>query len=142
MDVDLRSESADELSRLDAFFRRAAREAADDENAARRPATPPLELEVKLIGDRPGGATPPTSPLVRLAEEATRAVGSRPQLDCSSTDSNIPISLGVPALTLGAGGSSGNSHTPEEWYDPRGRDLGLKRALLVILGTVGLRAGE
>ncbi|HEX7176512.1 MAG TPA: M20/M25/M40 family metallo-hydrolase [Pyrinomonadaceae bacterium] len=141
MDVDLRSESADELARLDAFFRRAAREAADEENAARRPGTPPLELEVKLIGDRPGGVTPPTSPLVRLAEEATRAVGSRPQLDCSSTDSNLPISLGVPALTLGSGGASGNSHTHEEWYDPRGRDLGLKRALLVILGTIGL-AGD
>lgn len=138
MDVDLRSESAQELGRLDAFFRRAAREAADEENAARRGGGPPLELEVKLIGDRPGGATPKDAPLVRLAEEATRALGHRPQLDCSSTDSNIPISLGLPALTLGAGGSSGNSHTLDEWYDPRGRDLGLKRALLVMLGTVGI----
>jgi tripeptide aminopeptidase len=139
MDVDLRSESAEELRRLDAFFRRAAREAADEENAARRAGGPPLELEVKLIGERPGGETPADAPLVRLAHEATRALGFRPHLDSSSTDSNVPISLGVPAVTLGAGGSSGNSHTLDEWYDPRGRDLGLKRALLVILGAAGVR---
>ncbi|MGH9901469.1 MAG: M20/M25/M40 family metallo-hydrolase, partial [Pyrinomonadaceae bacterium] len=131
MDVDLRSESADELGRLDAFFRRAAREAADDENTARRPGTPPLELDVKLIGDRPSGETPLGAPLVRLAEEATRALGHNPRFDCSSTDSNVAISLGIPAVTVGAGGASGNSHTLDEWYDPRGRDLGLKRALLV-----------
>jgi len=62
-----------------------------------------------------------------------------PQLDQASTDSNIPISMGIPAITLGAGGTSGNSHTIDEWYDPRGRDLGLKRALLVLMGVVGLR---
>lgn len=139
MDVDLRSESAEELGRLDAFFRRAVREAADDENASRRPATPPLELEVRLIGDRPSGETAPDSTIVRLAEEATRAVGHRPRLDCSSTDSNIAISMGLPAVTIGAGGTSGNSHTPDEWYDPRGRDIGLQRALLFILGLVGLQ---
>jgi acetylornithine deacetylase/succinyl-diaminopimelate desuccinylase-like protein len=138
MDVDLRSESPEELARLDAYFRRAAREAADDENASRRAGTPPLELEVKLIGDRPGGETRPDHPLVRLAQEATRAVSARPLLDCSSTDSNIAISRRLPAITIGAGGSSGNTHTLDEWYDPRGRDLGLKRALLVVLGTVGL----
>jgi acetylornithine deacetylase/succinyl-diaminopimelate desuccinylase-like protein len=138
MDVDLRSESGAELGRLDAFFRRAAREAAEDETAARRAGTPPLELEVKLIGDRPGGETPPEHALVRLAAEATRAVGSKPFLDCSSTDSNIAISRGLPAVTIGAGGTSGSTHTLEEWYDPAGRDLGLKRALLVALGAVGI----
>ena len=138
MDVDLRSESMEELARLDAFFRRAAREAAEDENAARRADTPPLELEVRLIGDRPGGATSPDDALVRLALEATRALGFRPFLDCSSTDSNIAISRRLPAVTIGAGGSSGSTHTLEEWYDPRGRDLGLKRALLVALGMVGM----
>jgi di/tripeptidase len=139
MDVDLRSESPDELQRLDAFFRRAAREAADDENAARRAGTPPLELEMKLIGDRPGGQTPKTAPLVRLAEEATRALGSSSRLDCSSTDSNIAISLGLPAITVGAGGLSANAHTLDEWYDPRGRELALNRALLILLGTVGIK---
>jgi acetylornithine deacetylase/succinyl-diaminopimelate desuccinylase-like protein len=139
MDVDLRSASAEELRRLDAFFRRAVREAVDDENGARRAGDPPLELDLKLIGDRPSGETPTDSSIVRLAEEATRALGYRPRLDRSSTDSNIPISLGIPAITLGAGGASGNSHTLEEWYDPRDRDLSLKRALLIILGIAGLR---
>ena len=137
MDVDLRSESAEELTRLDAFFRRAVREAADDENGARRANTPPLELDLKLIGDRPSGETPPDAALVRIAQEATRYFGCRPLLDRSSTDSNIPISLGIPAITLGTGGTSGNSHTLDEWYDPRGRETGLKRALLVMLGLVG-----
>ncbi|HKR02569.1 MAG TPA: M20/M25/M40 family metallo-hydrolase [Pyrinomonadaceae bacterium] len=137
MDVDLRSESAEELQRLDAFFRRAVREAADDENAMRRANDPPLELDLKLIGDRPSGETQPDAGLVRIAEEATRYFGYRPRLDRSSTDSNIAISMGIPAITLGTGGSSGNSHTLNEWYDPRGREMGLKRALLVILGMVG-----
>lgn len=139
MDVDLRSESADELGRLDAFFRRAVREAADDENSARRSGTPALELDIKLIGDRPSGATPLDARLVRLTEEATRALGFRPRFDCSSTDSNIAIAQNLPAVTIGAGGASGNSHTLDEWYDPHGRDLGLKRALLVALGMVGVR---
>jgi tripeptide aminopeptidase len=137
MDVDLRSESSDELRRIDAFFRRAVREAAEDENASRRPNERPLELDLKLIGDRPSGETSPDSGIVRIAEEATRYFGCRPRLDRSSTDSNVPISLGIPAITLGAGGTSGNSHTLEEWYDPRGRETGLKRALLVMLGIVG-----
>jgi len=139
MDVDLRSVSAGELQRLDAFFRRAAREAADDENSQRRVGDPPLELDLKLIGDRPSGETPPDSPIVRMAEEATRSLGYNPRLDRSSTDSNVAISLGIPAITIGAGGSSGNSHTLDEWYDARGRDIGLKRALLVMLGMVGIK---
>lgn len=138
MDVDLRSASAEELRRLDAYFRRAAREAADDENYARRAGHPPLELELKLIGDRPSGETPADANIVQVAMAATRALGHQPRLDRSSTDSNIAISLGIPALTLGAGGASGHSHTLDEWYDPRGRDLGLKRPLLVALTLVGL----
>jgi acetylornithine deacetylase/succinyl-diaminopimelate desuccinylase-like protein len=139
MDVDLRSASAEELQRLDAFFRRAVREAADDENSQRRAGCPPLELDLKLIGDRPSGETPCDSPIVRLAEETTRAFGYGPRLDRSSTDSNVAISLGIPAITIGAGGSSGNSHTLDEWYDARGRDIGLKRALLILLGMVGIK---
>ena len=138
MDVDLRSAASQELLRLDAFFRRAVSEAVDDENRVSRKGGQPLEIDLQLIGDRPGGETPANSRLVELAVAVTRSLGSAPVLDQSSTDSNIPISLGIPAITLGAGGSSGNSHTLEEWYDPRGRDLGLKRALLVMLGMVGL----
>ncbi len=138
MDVDLRSGSDEELRRLDSFFRRSVKQAADEENANRRPGDPLLELKIDLIGERPSGETPADSPLVELAAEATKMFGIEPRLDQSSTDSNLPISLGIPAITLGAGGTSGSSHTLAEWYDPTDRDLGLKRALLVILGIAGL----
>ena len=138
MDVDLRSGADAELRRLDSFFRRAVKQAADEENATRRPGDPLLEPKVDLIGERPSGETPSDSPLVEFALEATRILGVEPRLDQSSTDSNLPISLGIPAITLGTGGTSGASHTLAEWYDPTDRELGLKRALLVILGIVGL----
>jgi tripeptide aminopeptidase len=138
MDVDLRSAGAQELVKLDAFFRRAVREAAEEENASRRNSGPPLELKVDLIGERPGGETPASTPLVKFALAATEALGTTPILDQASTDSNIPISLNIPAVTLGAGGTASNAHSLDEWYDPRGRDIGLKRGLLVILGIVGL----
>ena len=139
MEVDLRSAAERELQRLDAFFRRTMREAVDEENAIRRAGDPPLKLKVDLIGERPTGETRADSPLVEVALEATRALGVTPRLDQSSTDSNLPISLGIPAITLGAGGSSGASHSLDEWYDPRERDLGLKRGLLVVLGIVGIK---
>ncbi len=139
MEVDLRSAAEAELQRLDAFFRRAVRDAVDEENATRRAGDPLLKLKVDLIGERPTGETPADSPLVEIAIDATKLIGVDPRLDQSSTDSNLPISLGVPAITLGAGGSSAFSHSLDEWYDPRGRDLGLKRGLLVILGMAGIK---
>lgn len=141
MEVDLRSASKEELLRIDAFFRRAVLEAMEQENALRRKDTQPLALTLNLIGDRPGGETAPTAPIVELALDATRALGVTPVLELASTDSNVPIALGIPAITLGGGGMAGNPHTLDEWYDPSRRDLGLKRGLLVILGLVGLRKG-
>jgi acetylornithine deacetylase/succinyl-diaminopimelate desuccinylase-like protein len=138
MEVDLRSAAEAELQRLDAFFRRAMKDGVDEENAKRRVGDPLLKLKVDLIGERPTGETPADSPLVELALEATKLLGVEPRLDQASTDSNLPISLGIPAITLGAGGSSAFSHSLDEWYDPRGRDLGLKRGLLVILGMAGI----
>lgn len=138
MEVDLRSAAESELRRLDAFFRRAMRDAVDEENAKRRAGDPSLKLNLDLIGERPTGETPVDSPLVEIALEATRMLGVEPRLDQSSTDSNLPISMGIPAITLGAGGTSGCSHTLDEWYDPRERDKGLKRGLLVLLGIAGL----
>jgi len=139
MEVDLRSAAEPELQRLDAFFRRAMKDAADEESGTRRAGDPALQFKLDLIGERPSGETPSDSPLVELALEATRLLGVEPRLDQSSTDSNLPISLGIPAITLGGGGASGCSHTLDEWYDPRDRDKGLKRALLVVIGLAGLK---
>jgi acetylornithine deacetylase/succinyl-diaminopimelate desuccinylase-like protein len=117
MDVDMRSESPDELTKLDETFKRLMQQAVDEENAARSKARGSVTVELKLIGDRPSGQTPVTSPLVATAASAIRAAGLTPKTSYSSTDSNIPISLGIPAITIDSGGSGGEAHAPAEWID-------------------------
>lgn len=98
---------------------------------------PDLTASVDVIGERPGGETPPDETLVQAALEATRRIGRHPTLAISSTDSNIPMSLGIPAVTMGCGGEAGMAHTTEEWYrNVRGPD-GVIRALY----TIALFAG-
>ncbi|MDQ3605058.1 MAG: M20/M25/M40 family metallo-hydrolase, partial [Gemmatimonadota bacterium] len=97
-----------------------------------------LTVQVECIGDRPPGKTPAHTPLVQAALAATRAVGERPVLVASSTDANVPISLGIPAVTLGAGGESGGIHTTEEWYSNEGGPEGIERALLTLLAVAGI----
>jgi tripeptide aminopeptidase len=138
MDVDLRSVSDLELSRLEEFLFAAVDRATRDENAARGASGNKLQAELTMIGNRPSGETARESPLVRMAVEASRAMGVAPVLNRASTDSNIPISLGIPAITIGAGGVSGDSHRLSEWYDPVGREVGYKRALLLAVGMVGI----
>jgi acetylornithine deacetylase/succinyl-diaminopimelate desuccinylase-like protein len=138
MDVDLRSASDLELSRLEEFLLAAVDRATRDENAARASAGNRLQAELAMIGNRPSGETPRESPLVSAAIEASRAMGVTPILNRASTDSNIPISLGIPAITIGAGGVSGDSHRLSEWYDPVGQEIGYKRALLLAVRMSGL----
>jgi acetylornithine deacetylase/succinyl-diaminopimelate desuccinylase-like protein len=138
MDVDLRSASEAELTRLEEFLLAAVNRAALDENGMRSAAGHKLKVEIQLIGNRPSGETPRNAPLVRAAVEASRALGLNPVLNRASTDSNIPISLGIPAITIGVGGVSNDSHRLSEWYDPTGREIGYKRALLLALATVGI----
>jgi tripeptide aminopeptidase len=130
-DVDLRSEDPRELELLDAAVQRALDEVLADENQRRIPGSAPLAVEVRRVGDRPSGLTPRTHPLVQAAVAATRAVGHEHQLACASTDANVPIALGVPAVALGAGGRSGDAHLPTEWYENDKGALGIVRALLV-----------
>jgi acetylornithine deacetylase/succinyl-diaminopimelate desuccinylase-like protein len=138
MDVDLRSASELELSRLEEFLLGAVDRATRDENASRGTSGNRLQTELTMIGNRPSGETPRDRTLVRVAIEATRVMGVTPILNRASTDSNIPISLGIPAITIGAGGVSGDSHRLSEWYDPIGREIGYKRALLLAVGMCGL----
>ena len=130
-DVDLRSEDPRALEKLDGAFQAIVREALDEENRHRLPGTTPLTLDVRRVGDRPSGLTPRTHPLVQTAVAATRAVGHEHQLACASTDANVPIALGVPAVALGAGGRAGDAHLPTEWYENEQGALGIVRALLV-----------
>jgi tripeptide aminopeptidase len=130
-DVDLRSEDPRELDRLDTAVQAVLHDALIEENRQRIPGSPSLTLEVRRVGDRPSGLTPRTHPLVQAAVAATRAVGHEHQLACASTDANVPIALGVPAVALGAGGRSGDAHLPTEWYENDKCALGIVRALLV-----------
>lgn len=138
MDVDLRSTSEAELARLEEFLLKAINQAIAEENALRAASGLRLRSDVKLIGHRPSGETPQNAMLVRMAVEASRALGVTPMLNRASTDSNIPISLGVQAVTIGIGGLSGDSHRLSEWYEPRGRETGYKRALLLTLAMSGI----
>ena len=116
MDVDMRSESPDALNTLVADFQAVVREAVASENAARSTKEGKVEADVKLIGDRPSGETPVNSPLVQNATAVLKAFGLTPHYGISSTDSNIPISLGIPAITIGRGPSE-RSHALDEWTD-------------------------
>lgn len=130
-DIDLRSEDPGALKLLDESVQALLERALQDENRRRRPTTAPLTLTVARVGERPSGLTPRSHPLVRAAVAATRAVGYDHQLACASTDANIPIALGVPAVALGAGGRAGDAHLPTEWYENDKGALGIVRALLV-----------
>ena len=137
MTVDMRSVSSEEIEKLEAYLRRVVEIAAREENLQRVTSGTNLTFELEQIGDRPSGETPVESRIVRAAIECSRALGIEPRLDCSSTDSNIPISLGIPAITIGVGGMSSNCHCLTEWYEPTGRELGLKRLLLLTVALAG-----
>ena len=117
LEVDMRSESAEELAKLDARFHAVLKAAAEHENAARSTREGAITIDPKLIGERPTGATSEQAPIVQLTAAAVRAQGFTPGFEASSTDSNIPISLGVPAVTIGSGGAGGRAHSLDEWID-------------------------
>ncbi|MGQ0713142.1 MAG: M20/M25/M40 family metallo-hydrolase [Gemmatimonadaceae bacterium] len=140
VEVDVRSAAVAMLHRLDREVREAAAAAAAEENARRVLGTVPLAFAVEVIGERPGGETPADHPLVLAAMEATRLIGRSPELAIASTDANIPISLGIPAIAIGAGGRGGDAHTPGEWFDNTDGALGVARALGVVIQAAGLGA--
>jgi tripeptide aminopeptidase len=135
MEIDLRSEFSGTLVDIEQQIRRIVGQTADEANAARRRATPTLQLEIRVIGDRPSGETAVNSPIVRAARAATRILGDHAEMVASSTDANVPIALGIPAIAIGAGGESGGTHTLEEWYTNDGGVEGIERALLILLGA-------
>lgn len=142
-EIDLRSDMPQPLARLEQEVRAAVQSAVDAENRARGRArrAHTLAAAIETIGDRPSGETDPDSALVRAAVAVTRALGDPPELAASSTDANVAISLGIPAVTIGAGGESGGVHTLGEWYSNRGGSRGIERALLITLAVAGLAEG-
>jgi tripeptide aminopeptidase len=127
--VDLRSVQRDNIDELDRYLRMCTAEIVRKSG---------VDCELEVIGERPSGQTPVSHRIIQAAIEATRYFGVEPHLDIGSTDANIPMSLGIPAIAVGAGGSSGNIHTPDEWFDPTNRSVSLHRLLVLVTVLAGL----
>jgi tripeptide aminopeptidase len=140
--VDLRSQDEDELDRLEAALRQAMTNGVQQENAASSASESAIQgglrMNVRSLGTRPAGQISADSPLVMTIRNVDGYLGNRSRIERSSTDANYPLSLGIPAVALGGGGKGGGAHTQEEWYDPTGRELGLKRLFLTVVALAGL----
>ncbi len=136
-EVDMRSTDPEPLDRLDALLRSSVARAVDEHNGTRHRGAP-LDLELEPIGDRPSGLVDPRTPLVRHALAASRFLGLQPRLGAASTDANLPIARGIPAVALGRGGLGGGAHSVDEWWSPRDAHVGTQRALLVLLAAAGV----
>ena len=137
--VDLRSESEDELIRLDTALRDCMGAGIRDEmEASRDRSKGKLEWKLDLLGSRPGGELASNSPLLATLRAADEAVHNQSRLERASTDANIPLSLDIDAISIGAGGNGGGAHSLQEWYESDGREIGLQRVLLTLLGTSGV----
>lgn len=132
VDLDVRAPLAHTLARLSKDLLRAAHTAAA--RASLSDSTRPLTVSVTVLGDRPAGVLDASAPLVEAAVQATHAVGRVPRSAIASTDANIPLSRGIPAIAIGAGGTGGGAHSRDEWYDDEHGSVGLERVLRLVLG--------
>ena len=139
MDVELRSESSEELERLEKALLAGIDTAVARENARGSTASGAIASDVKVIGRRPAGQTPVSSPLVRTVAAAARAFGFTPEYRAESTDANIPLSIGIAAVTIGRG-PGGRAHSVEEWTDVEPESV--LRAQKVVLASVLGAAGS
>jgi len=137
--VDLRSESEDEITRMENALRECIAAGVKDEmDNSRDRSRGKLEWKINLIGSRPGGELAQDSALLAALRASDDSLGNKSRIERSSTDANIPLSMGIDAISIGAGGNGGGAHSLQEWYEPQGRELGLKRVLLTLLGASGL----
>ncbi len=137
MEIDMRSESPQALEEVDAVFQAAMRRGLEEANSVRARGEE-LTLEVTMIGDRPSGEIPADNPFIARAVAATELMGGTPTLRRSSTDANIPIALGIPAITIGGGGAGGNAHSLGEFFMNHGGPRGIQRALLILVAQAGM----
>jgi acetylornithine deacetylase/succinyl-diaminopimelate desuccinylase-like protein len=128
--VDIRSESNEKMGELVDLLNTAVERAQEQEN--QRATGGKVAAKIKEIGERPAAELDEQTPVLNFVRAVDSYLGIRSRLDCSSTDANIPLSLGIPAISIGAGGQGGGAHTMKEWYNPEGRDLGLKRIFLTL----------
>lgn len=135
LEIDLRSTSAEMLDRYEREIQTASRAACDEENNRRAFGTRALSMTIQPIGTRPCGETSVEHPLVRHALATTRLVGREPDVATASTDANVPIARGIPAIAIGAGGRGGDAHTQTEWFDNTDGARGVARALTIVYGA-------
>lgn len=137
IEVDVRAGDAETLNQAANHVRNAMERAVARAGRHRRAGSPGLTLTTYGIGDRPVGAIARDATLVQVAVEATRLTGEDPELTAASTDANVPLALGIPAVAVGAGGRSGATHTTGEWYDNEGGPEGIQRLLLMLVALAG-----
>ena len=137
MEVDMRSESAERLSAIDKMLQQAIQRALQEENKMKR-AGKDLTVDVKLVGDRPSGIQDASIALIQRAGAASLYLGEEPKLAINSTNSNYPISKGVPAITIGRGGKGGGAHSLNEWWMNEKGYIAIHYALLVLMAEAGL----
>jgi tripeptide aminopeptidase len=128
--ADLRSESPERIDQMAALLATSVEQAAETENE--RATAGRVTARLKEIGSRPGGQLREGEAMLECVQAVDAFLGIRSHLDCSSTDANIPLSLGLPAISIGAGGQGGGAHTPGEWFHPDNREVGLRRILLAL----------
>ncbi|MGA2167150.1 MAG: M20/M25/M40 family metallo-hydrolase [Terracidiphilus sp.] len=138
--IDFRSTSPEQLLHLEAALHRAVKDAVERSNASAKTTAACsrglLSFTIHKIGDRPAAQLPADSPLLEALQAVDRHLDLRTDLRLGSTDANIPLSLGIPALSMGAGGEGFGAHTQAEWYSARDREVGLKRVLLLTLAII------
>ncbi len=136
-EVDMRSESPQQLLKIDSIFKTSLKRGLDDYNRSVKKG-PALTMVIDQIGYRPSGATPEKEAIIQRSLAAARYLGATPKLDVESTNANVPISKGIPAVTIGAGGKSNNAHSLSEWWlNNKGAD-GIKLGLLILLSEAGI----
>ena len=135
--IDCRSTNSDQLTRLEVAVHRAVEDAVARANQAASTSAKlgrgSLAFAIHKIGDRPAAHLPIDSPLLETLRAVDRHLALRTDLRLGSTDANVPLALGIPALSMGAGGEGGGAHTKSEWYSAKNREAGLKRVLLLTL---------
>lgn len=135
--LDMRSAKEEELKKLESAVMVLLDEAAAEENA--RWDSDDIKVEIKLVGDRPAGEQAPDAPIVQAAWAATEAIGLVPEFGpASSTDANLPLSMGIPAIRICGGGAEGHNHSLDEWYNPANGYRGPQKVFMTLLGLVGV----
>ena len=136
--IDIRSVRPENLDDMELILKKASEDALAKQNAMKRKG-PDLELEINKIGNRPSGKVDVKNHLVQRAIAATNYMGGKPKLTVGSTDSNVPIALGLPAITIGRGGDGGKNHSLDEWWLNKDGYKAIHLALLVLLAEAGYK---